>query len=49
MLGFIVTRSVLVPTSAEYLSLMGGMLHLQKKENNASLEFNNHLDLTWYV
>lgn len=30
ILGFIVTRSVLVPTSAEYFSLMGGTLHLQK-------------------
>lgn len=29
MLGFMVTRSVLVPTSATYFSLMGGMLHLQ--------------------
>lgn len=29
ILGFIDTRSVLVPTSAEYFSLMGGMLHLQ--------------------
>lgn len=28
MLGFIDTRSVFVPTSAEYFSLMGGMLHL---------------------
>lgn len=31
MLGFIVTRSVLVPTSAEYFSLMGGTLHLKTK------------------
>lgn len=35
MLGFIVTRSVLVPTSAAYLSLMGGMLHLQEKKSPA--------------
>lgn len=31
MLGFIDTRSVFVPTSAEYFSLMGGMLHLHRE------------------
>lgn len=34
MLGFIVTRSVLVPTSAVYFSLMGGMLHLQRRKQS---------------
>lgn len=37
MLGFIVTRSVLVPTSAAYFSLMGGMLHLQKEKTQVQL------------
>lgn len=32
MLGFIVTRSVLLPTSAVYFSLIGGMLHLQERK-----------------
>ena len=38
MLGFIVTRSVFVPTSAMYLSLMGGMLHLQEKKKSPTVE-----------
>lgn len=29
ILGLIDTRSVFVPTSAEYFSLIGGMLHLR--------------------
>ena len=32
ILGLIVTKSVLVPTSAEYFSEMGGMLHLKKEK-----------------
>lgn len=46
MLGLIVTRSVLVPTSAEYLSLMGGMLHLQRRKHE-ELKLNEmYCDLT---
>lgn len=39
MLGFIVTRSVLLPTSVEYFSFMGGILHLQKKEKCEHTKF----------
>lgn len=35
ILGFIDTRSVFVPTSAEYFSLMGGMLHLHRERVSA--------------
>lgn len=35
ILGLIDTRSVFVPTSAEYFSLIGGMLHLRTASENS--------------
>lgn len=38
ILGFIDTRSVFVPTSAEYFSLMGGMLHLRRERRQQRVQ-----------
>lgn len=48
MLGLIDTRSVFVPTSAEYFSLIGGMLHLRtakQPQKNSSDSLDSTFEL----
>ena len=42
MLGLMVTRSVFVPTSVEYLSLIGGILHLKKTQDPVTGHFEDN-------